>query len=419
MTDRAPPVPGVARVRIPTTLIGILRESARLVRDPALLLWCLYLCLIPYYVFYSGLPQPGDMLVLFLVPVALRAWNGRLDRSQRRPLSTLIAFSLWVLLINWGWAVLVGNFALFGPDTFVVFPMYYLYNTMVFLVVCVLYQRFGIRFLWLTLHVVFFTVLVQGALSLVMHRGGLRGALFFNNPNQLGFFALVCASLIALGKRALGFGAFKSGVSLTACCYLALLSASRAAVIGCAMLLAFTLIANPKQIAVVAVVILGFAAVGGPLIDAFGQTQERLTVDRYPHLTFFEERGYDRILAHKEYWLLGAGEGGTSRFADTTLIGASEIHSSAGTLFFCYGIVGVAIFLGFLFRVAEGAPLTTKLILIPTLAYTVAHQGLRSTPLWILFAVFVCVKHLQRANAARRVAPAPVSLRPALHGGMR
>jgi hypothetical protein len=417
MIDRAPPAPGVARVRIPSTLAGILRETARLIHDPALLLWCLYLCLVPYYVFYSGLPQPGDMLVLLLVPVALRAWNGRLDRTARRPLSTLIAFTLWVLLINWGWAVLVGNFALFGPDTFVVFPIYYVYNTAVFLVVCVLYQRYGVRFLWLTLHVVFFTVLVQVASSLVLHRTGGRGALFFNNPNQLGFFALVCASLIALGKRAIGFGALKSGLCLTMCCYLALLSASRAAVIGCAMLLAFTLISNPKQIVVVGVVILGLAAVGGPVIDAFGQTQDRLALDRYPHLSFFEERGYDRILAHKEYWLLGAGEGGTSRFADTTLIGASEIHSSAGTLFFCYGIIGVVIFVMFLSRVVEGAPLATKLILIPTLAYTIAHQGLRSTSVWILFAVFVCVKHLMRARAAPSLAPGP--LRAAVRGGVR
>lgn len=415
MIDRAPLAPGVARVRIPSTLAGILHETARLVRDPALLLWALYLFLIPYYVFFSGLPQPGDMLVLLLAPVALRTWNGRLDRSARRPLSTLFAFSLWVLLVNWTWAVLTGNFALFGYDTFVVFPIYYIYNTVVFLVVCVLYQRYGVRFLWLTLHVVFFTVIVQVAASIVLHRGGsgVRGALFFNNPNQLGFFALVCASLIALGKRALGFGSVKSGLGLTMCCYLALLSASRAAVIGCAMLLAFAMIANPRQIAVVGLVILGLVAIGGPTIDAFGHTEERLAIDRYPHLSFFEERGYDRILAHKEYWLLGAGEGGTSRFADTTLIGASEIHSSAGTLFFCYGVIGVAIFLVFLFRVAQGAPLGTQLILIPTLAYTLAHQGLRSTPVWILFGVFLCIKHLQRTQ--RMAAPPRVALR----GGAR
>src|SRR5262245_15033381 len=172
MLDRAPPAPGVARVRIPRTLIGIVNETARLMRDPALLLWCLYLFLIPYYVFYSGLPQPGDMIVLLLAPVALRTWNGRLDRTMRRPLSALIVFSLWVVAINWGWALIVGNFALFGPDTFVVFPVYYLYNTVVFLVVCVLYHRYGARFLWLTLHLVLLVVAVQVAASLVLHRSG-------------------------------------------------------------------------------------------------------------------------------------------------------------------------------------------------------------------------------------------------------
>lgn len=403
MIDRVSSSPAVARFRLPRTLTGILREAVRLVRDPALLLWCVYFFLVPFYVFHSGLPQPGDFMVLLLVPVALLSWRGRLDRSIRRPFLALVAFTLWVVCVNWAWAVLVGNYALFGPDTFVVFPIYYLYNTLIFLVVCVLYRRYGMRFLWLTLHTVALTVLVQAAASLVVYRGG-RSALFFNNPNQLGFFALVCASIIALGKRTLGFGAVKSGICLTTCAYLALLSASRAAVIGCALLLAFTLIANPRQFVVMGLVILGLAAVGGPLIDAVGQTQQRLTADRYPQVSFFEERGYDRILNHEEYWLLGAGEGGTSRFADTTVIGASEIHSSAGTLFFSYGVVGVVLFLVFLFRVARGAPLGTKLILLPTLVYTVAHQGLRSTTVWILFAVFVCVKHLHRTSRGQVLA---------------
>jgi hypothetical protein len=407
----------VAQVKIPRTLAGVVQETARLLHDPRLLVWALFVFLIPFYVFSSGLPQPGDVLLIPLALLALRAWNGRLDRSIRRPFSTLLVFTLWVMIVDWGWALIQGNFGLFGPDTFLVFPIYYVYNTLVFLIVCVLYQRYGTRFLWLTLHVVLLTVVVQAAASLLIHRQqAFRGAGFFNNPNQLGFFALVAASILALGKRSLGLGTLKTGVGLTLCSYLALVSASRSAVIGIAILFALTVISSPRQIVVAALLIGGLAALGGPLSHAFEGTQQRLTANRYPQFSFFEERGYDRILANKQYWLLGAGEGGTRRFVETTLIGATEIHSSLGTIFFCYGIVGIVIFLTFLLRVVERASLRSMLMLLPPLSYTIAHQGLRSTPLWILFGVFVCLKHSQRvapiaqpipARAAERLKPRP------------
>jgi hypothetical protein len=61
------------------------------------------------------------------------------------------------------------------------------------------------------------------------------------------------------------------------------------------------------------------------------------------------------------------------------------------------------VFLAFLLRVVEGASLRSMFMLIPALSYTIAHQGLRSTPVWILFGVFVCIKQLQRAASAQTV----------------
>ncbi|HET9627822.1 MAG TPA: hypothetical protein VFP84_40970 [Kofleriaceae bacterium] len=411
----------MAQVKIPRTIVGIVREASRLLADPPLAIWTLFVFMIPFYVFNSGLPQPGDVLVLPLVAVTLWTWKGRLDRRARRPFMSLVIFTLWVIAVDWGWALLLGNFGLFGPSTFLLFPVYYIYNAFVFLVVCVLYQRYGTRFLWLTLHIVLFTVIVQALATLVVHRAGHgpRGSGFFNNPNQLGFFALVMASVLALGKRNLGFGAIKSGLGITTCFYLALVSASRAAVIGCALLFAFSILSNPRRILVVGLIGLGLGALGGPIFEALDRTHERLTNDHFSQLTFFEERGYDRILNHKEYWALGAGEGGTDRFAETTKIGATEIHSSIGTLFFSYGVVGIVLFAVFLFRVARGAKFRQWIILLPALSYTIAHQGLRSTPVWILFAVFVCFKQMQAeqrkhklAARAAKVTPAPVAALP-------
>jgi hypothetical protein len=157
-------------------------------------------------------------------------------------------------------------------------------------------------------------------------------------------------------------------------------------------------ISNPKRLVVASAAIIALVTVGGPISDAIEGTQHRLSSNNYPQYTFFEERGYDRITANKEYWLLGAGEGGTERFIETTRIGAAEVHSSIGTIFFCYGIVGLALFVAFVYRAVEGAPFRSVLMLAPTLAYTLAHQGLRSTSAWILFGVFVAIKATQRST---------------------
>jgi len=391
---------------------GLARELARVTRDPVLLCWSLFVLTIPYYLVTSGLPQPGDALILPLVPLALASWNGRLDTRFVRPLRALFLFTAWVVIVDWGWALVLGNFGVFGSDTFLLFPLYYVYNTLVFLVICVLFQRHGTRLLWLTLHVVLLSVVVQLVASLLLHRAQtFRGAGFFNNPNQLGFFALVSASIIALGKREIGFGTLKASFGLIMCIYLALMSGSRAAVVGIGLLFALTMIVNPKRIAVASLVIVALMTIGGPVAEVIDGAEQRLSNDRYPQYSFFEERGYDRILANQEYWLLGAGEGGTQRFADTTRIGNAEIHSSAGTIFFCYGVVGVVLFVSFLFRVLQGAPIRTMIILAPTLSYTLAHQGLRSTSVWILFGMFVGFK-LQRQGALpadRHAASAPIA----------
>ena len=387
----------MTEARVPQSVAGFLGEVLAIARQPVLLVWSLMIFLLPFYVFNSGLPQPGDMLVLLLVPLALAGWSGRLVRECASPLRSLMFFVLWVVAVNYTWALVLGNFGVFGRDTFLLFPVYYIFNGLVFLSACVLYQRYGARFLWLTLHLVFVTALFQVAASFVFQRlHGFRGTGFFNNPNQLGFYALISASIIALGKRRLGFGVVKTSVGLTACLYLALLSASKAAVIGIGILFALTLIVNPRLLVVAAIAVFGMVSVGGPVKSAIEGTERRLAENRYPQYNFFEQRGYDRIYAHKEYWLLGAGEGGTSRFVDSTVIGSHEIHSSAGTIFFSYGLVGVALFLAFLARLLRGAAFRTSLLLVPPLTYTIAHQGLRASLLWILFAMFAALKHLQR-----------------------
>jgi hypothetical protein len=362
-------------------------------RRPALVAWAIYLLLIPLYIFPSGLPQPGDLLVLLVVPLALQHWNGRLGRDMRATVRALIWFTLWVCLVDTTWMVVMGSYTVFGTDSFLLYPLYYIYNALIFLAALVLYRRHGELFLRVTVFAVTITVSVQVLSSIVLGSGGGRGTVYFNNANQLGYYALLVATLIALTHRRLQLRLLTSSLMLVCCGVLAVVSASRAAAGGIAVLLVFMLFSNPKIL--VAACLAGAAVVSGvgPVADAVEASQDRV-LNRSAHsdASFFQERGYDRIWRNQQYLLLGAGEGGLSRFDDTAHVKGMEIHSSAGTILFSYGIVGTLLFLVFTWRLIRGARWRLVIALLPPLLYTGAHQGLRFTMLWVVLAVFVALK---------------------------
>lgn len=102
-----------------------------------------------------------------------------------------------------------------------------------------------------------------------------------------------------------------------------------------------------------------------------------------------EGRGYDRIFNHPEYLLLGAGEVDIKRFKSFD----GEIHSTFGNLFFSYGVIGLALFLGIIISLIKGNNFTNYYYIIPLFLYSLTHNGIRNTILWILFALIYYMKH--------------------------
>lgn len=376
------------------TLVSDLKAVAKY---PALGVWFLLLLSIPFYVLPSGLPQPGNVLIFFLLPLAFYGWNGRLPKVGSRPLKWLGWFTFWVCLVNIVWALILGEWAVSG-DSFTVFPFYYLYNIIVFMVVLVMHQRFGDLFLRVTMHVLFIAVGIQCVASMFMlDATQLRNELFFNNPNQLGFWALLAASIIALCQRRLNTPKWLTSIMLLCCAYLAFVSASRAAVGGVGILFFLLLFSNPRLVVIGSLVVLGLVFAGGPVAEVLNATERRIEYRRDEQLS--TGRGYDRMWTHKEHLALGAGEGAKYRFAENPDL-VIEIHSSLGTVLFSYGVIGTLLFLAFLWNVISRTTLRTSLMLAPCLAYMVTHQGLRFSMLWVFLAMFVIVKRPRSAVGA-------------------
>jgi len=366
--------------------------------SPALILWMMFLLLGPFYVFGNGLPQPRDGMIIFVVPLAISEWDGAMERRQASILRSLFWFTLWIAFVNYGWATILWKWS--RLIDFVIHPFFYIFNGLVFFSALLLARRWKERFLRLTFDVVLITIVAQVLASFVYKTTRYRGILFFNQPNQLGYYALLSACLFAMMQRPLNISRLKASIGVTCCAYLAVLSASRAALAGIVVLLAILLFASPKTIIIGSLAAIGLTSLGGPITHAINAAGHRATHQRDPNGSFAIERGYDRIWKYPEYLPLGAGEGDYGRFAE---IGENprEIHSSLGTVFFSYGIVGVFLFLAFLLRVFKGAGLRLSLMLIPPLMFTVAHQGLRSSMLWVVLAVFVVLKRAGPANAVQ------------------
>jgi hypothetical protein len=359
------------------------------VRDPTIALWSVYILLTPVYVATSGLPQPGDLLVLFLVPAGLMRWDGRLPGHQRDVLRALLMFTAWVIVVNVAWSTVDNIWTIDLKRGFALSPIFYIYNVLVFLTALALYRRYRERFIQHTVRLTIVSVVVQTLISFVYTGGAARGKVLFNNANQLGYYAVVTALIIVLGQKRARISSIASTIGVVASAYLVLLSASKAGLASMAMILTFGMFDRLRTVVLVGIVSAGLLVVADPLMHLVNRASAR--VDKPDELGFVAGRGYDRIGRHPEDWLLGAGEGNYSRYW-TQQQGAHEIHSSVGTIFFCYGAIGAMLFLWFAIRLFRGAPFRRMLLLVPVVAFGLSHQGLRSTLVWVLFALYVVLK---------------------------
>jgi hypothetical protein len=297
---------------------------------------------------------------------------------------------VYVVVVNLAWSIALNWWTLKLKTGFWMSSVFYIYNVIVFVSVLFMHRRHGAHFLWFTGKLTLVSVLSQVALGLVGFSGGARAELGFNNPNQLGYFALLGASILMVLQRRRHISTLEVTIGLLASSYLCLISASKAALGSIVILAVVGLVVRLKTMLLVAAAFTIALLVANPINDMVDSAIARFENDE--SYGFLEERGYDRITEHPEYWITGAGEGGFRRFRETTIIEDHEIHSSFGTVFFSYGIVGLAIFIGFLFSVVRGTELRTWLLLAPAMAYGVTHQGLRFTPFWVLLAIVVAIR---------------------------
>jgi hypothetical protein len=374
--------------------------------------WSIFIITFPFYFFSAGQPQLSDMFSSLVMFGYLLSGNFRVPKDFGNVVARFRSFIIYICIVNFILFLVRIGFKDKGLPWFVV-DSFYLYNFMVFCFSISLYRKYGTAFLYTTLYSVLFSAIIQVVLSPWGHIDEGRSTLFFTNPNQLGYYS-VCALCIVLTmeklikvKRSVVLASFAFFI------YFAMLSVSKAAIGSIVILFGVYLLSNKllqwRTILIIFVVGIGlyvtliYTEPGQNFILAMtGRIENSVKPE---DVSEWEYRGYDRIANHPGYLILGAGEGAYNRF--NTYINNHEIHSSIGTIVFCYGIPGTVLFTLLIISLIKGLPRDYIIYMLPIISYGIAHMGLRFTIFWITLAMFPIARHSFKWRARQAKAAIP------------
>lgn len=386
-------------------------DFVRLYAETVSYFFAISVLLLPIYVFPAGSPQ------LFHFAYAFTVLSSVLLILDRRSIDTLIGnkvllalfcFSFYALLLTIFYAVHHENFKILK------YPILYLLNALICLIAIRLLssniRRNILGALLISIVSLFVFLVIYENVQLYKSK---RLLLTFNNPNQLGYFALLVLSFFVLAYRV-------SQVKLPMLLFVYLiagtlifLSMSKSAILS---LLVFTLLfplyAERKQklraASIIAITLVCTLAASvllkSKITESVAKTENagstlgtfQSASSMFSNLSAGKDnnlsaRGYDRFIEHSHYLIFGAGEGLNYRFKTN-----KELHSTLGIIVFGYGMPATCMLILMMMYLIRSMKWDAVLVLGPTLIYGLTHNGFRSPLLWLLI-VFAFIEYENRA----------------------
>lgn len=338
-------------------------------------IWALYLLVFPFYFMKPGDPQIADAFGALLVLTNLKPIIVSIKANKfNRFLFLFVMYALIVTIITiflWHDILLIKN------------GLYYLYGY--FLIMYIFSQFENEGFLKFTLRVIWLVLLIQLILYPFAPSDGIRAQMFFTNPNQLALWALcmlIISNVIATLQNSNFINTF---ILALLCSFFIFISASKSALVGVILFWGYFFIQSKKYIVIIAPLVLFIGMILFSVkdvdltnIDFINNVVERINEENTSNNQGVHGRGYDRIYRFPEYLLFGAGEGNTERF-DSPL----ELHSTFFSILFCYGIVGIYLFLSGIFTIFRGMDNQVLILFIALFMYSLMHMALRSPYFWM------------------------------------
>ena len=369
----------------------------------------LFITLKPIYIWSSGVLQLCDFVMLFGFFAVLIHSRGkiRLDKRKMNFLYLMLSLCLYQFLVNAVWTSVLN-------ENIMRSTLYYIYNLFAVCFFFLVDEEIGTGILKHYIMIGCFCSLVITTVGIVILSGTGRSTGFFNNPNQLGYYALLVFALTILCGHETSLIIRISSIVMSIFAIVA--SSSKAAFFGMIITMLLYIFINGKKttwkkviiqilLICVAVILIYILLFSDNSVISSNYTVRLL---RYRVLNMSKEndtslgegRGYNRVFEMDFHLLWGMGEGAFHRFVTLKNL---EVHSSFVSLLVSYGLIGLFGYL-ILFYKALGRfrrQLANYALISGLLFYQLSHNGIRNTLFWLLIAVMLvenCAKNNDLTN---------------------
>lgn len=321
--------------------------------------YLLFFILKPFYIIPSGTFQVADfcLVVAGFIYIFKRGTCGRF--RDFRVMRCFYLFVMCVVVINTVYAVRLQD------STFMVPVLYWIFNLLFIVISLSLLQEE--KLLPHVISVFKLTICLQFAIY-ALHLGRWFGEIryegTFNDPNQFGFYILICG--ICIYMYGIYTHTFTAGsiFSLAFAVFLVIKSQSRGMTLCVVLVIIFELLASlyiwcrkfvksvGRKRFLFTLGLMACVVVLAVYVTRYVRSDDSYTVwNRWMEtisgiqegkglvsngVNAFEERGINRLWEFPEYCIMGAGEGEYDRFNPWF---KGEMHSTFPGILFCYGFV--------------------------------------------------------------------------------
>nr|WP_319947307.1 hypothetical protein [uncultured Shimia sp.] len=357
--------------------------------------------LAPFYFLPSGLPQLSHLVIALAVVVRIMNGSFRLRvRVLRIPaVRLLLMFVFWVICVSLTWSFVFLNFKpLF-------YALFYVFNLMFVLMFLDTLERGGEKFgraayNFFALVMVLQFLIVFGNVGRMWY--GYRSMGFFNNPNQLAYFALLNSSMILVLAEQFGKSRLFTFFMLLLSAGVLLKAGSRAALMaGLFQVLVYLVYA--RQVKVLSLAVIGGLAsipillpilIKIPLFALVWEAYlsgDLASVANQKESDSLHGRGFDQILDNLWVLIFPQGEGLTIQRGHHI-----EIHSTLLTAANSYGFVGLALMVAMLLSALVHNWKLFLLCIAPLVIYGMTHNGIRQPLYYLVIATTFLVPKTER-----------------------
>lgn len=356
----------------------------------------IYCALKPIYLFGSGSMQICDyfLILAFLYLLVKTRAQLPIPHIRKNVLKIFGFFIVYQLIIN-------SIFYIIYPDTRLVLSiLFFCFNFLAFYIVFMVETIIGSeQTIRSFVYGCYISVLIASFGALTSVGVGARNMGWFNNPNQLGYFALLIVSVALFFRDRMK--KINIMIMFASSMWLILVSASKAAFLGVIiMLIIYVLFGDRnRDIKHIFRTVILLSIILAAFYLFFYSNDSRITSNtsimymrnRIIRMSSEEDsnlgtgRGYYRLLEMGTNFIWGMGEGAYYRFQ--TLSG-KEVHSTFVSLIVSYGWFGFGLVAVLFYLIVKKKGLTIQNLscISGLLLYFVTHNGIRNTLFWLFLA---------------------------------